>query len=456
MKKERLEALGRTWLEDHYDGLCQFFEQVWQEAEQYRYCVFLARRCYNLNELFFSVFGEDKSFLKKKALSNHGLLLKGKEIARSYYENGEIPRILIVDDILIHGRSLTFFLFRLEQEIREELLGMDADERLLSQLHMAIVEAIKIRVYLMHEETILLSWDYLWCVKPFRRVSRQVWQHFSQGVSQMLLLSDVANTSFVLSTEGSLEWGDCPAGSGWTKMHWGLRERRALFYYYSLPTNSSGQIVFAVRIREPKTRVGTRWIPFVFTGEPQVPDISGKLYDLMKETVSEEVFAAFRQIFSRKMASTQKAQLIHLILSSVALHYFCKENVEISSSGLNNLGKICDIEKISRNFLADEHLIGALKQLFAETEFMEACRGWMPRWFHGIPAKHHDDCLDGGEQETLELNRSMESAMYQEGLNSERYAFQIAESGRAYSPVLDDLKRLWIGKNSGGFRCITA
>lgn len=443
VKKERLDALGRTWLgEYHYSGMRHFFKQVWKEAEQYDYCVFLARRCYNLNELFFSVFGKTKNISRRKALSNNALLLEGKTIAKSYIKHEVFPRILIVDDVLIHGRSLTFFLYRLEKKIRNELKAMGADPVLICRLHSEIVQAVQIRVYLEHDENILLSEDYIWRLKSSERVPRRVWHDFSQGVSQLLVLSDVANTSFVLSTEGSLEWGNCSEKTVWDKVQWNLRERRNLFYYHSLPVDSFGNIIFAVRVREPKERVGTRWIPFVFTGGLRCFDVSVSLLDLMKETIDAEIFAPFEKIFLQKKARAQKAQLVQLILSCVVLYYFCKENVDVSYSRFGILGSICDVGKISRNFSAGKRFEIALERIFDDAVFMEECYRRMPAWFRGIPAHRGEFLNEISSTMILELNRLMESEMYNAGLKSEQFAFMIAKTGRAYSPILDDLPPL--------------
>ena len=441
MEKERLNRLGQGCMgEEHYQGLCRFFEDIWNEAANSDYCVFLARRCYNLHELFFATFGKRTYVPCKKALSDNALLLKGKEFARVYYEKGTLPSMLIVDDILIHGRALTAFLYRLERKIRNELLVLGANQDQLRRLYLTLVQSVKIRVYFENDDNILLNENYRGRLKSCNRVPRKIWHRFSQGVSQMLAFSDVANTSFVLSTEGALEWGDAPVSDKWTVLPW-LLWTGSTFYYHALPVGPSRYIIFSSRIREPRTRVGTRWIPFLFTGEARVLDVSRELCSLMEATIEKGSVAPFQEIILQKEVEIQKAQLVQLILSCVALYWFCRENVNLSSSEAGNLGYICDIEKISRNFSATRNFSEALKNLFNEETFMEQCYALLPKWFRGIHVQS-DRPFYSSEQSKrkyFDLNRMMEEAMYQEGLQSERFAFLIGKTGRAYSPVHDNL-----------------
>lgn len=174
MDKERLNNLGQYWLgEEIYQGLRRFFQHIWEETGENDYCIFLARRCYNLHELFLSTFGKKDYSRGKYALSNNAILLKGRELAFQYFINNKLPSIMIVDDVLIHGRSLTFFLYRLEQKIRSELIVLGASQEQLSRLYLALVHAVKIRVYFENSDKILLNEVYRGRMESSKCVTRQ-------------------------------------------------------------------------------------------------------------------------------------------------------------------------------------------------------------------------------------------------------------------------------------------
>lgn len=441
MDKERLKSLGSIWLgETQYQGLLRFFRNIWKEAERNKYCVFLARRCYNLHELFFSVYGRKIYPLRTKAITENAIILKGKELALFYYEYGKFPRMLIVDDILIHGRSLTGFLYRLEKKIRRELILLGADQSQLDKLYISLMSSISIRVYLESNEIILLNENYRGRLKSVERVDRKAWHSFSQGVSHILDISDVANTSFVLSTEGTLEWGDEFPNKDWTRFAWNLRRKKNTFYYHSLPTGDLGYIVFSVHIREPRTQAGTRWIPFLFTGEPRVHDVAGELSYLMEEMIDRHYTKQFQEIFHQDELAIQQLQLVQLILSVVVFYKFCKDNIDLTSSEISRMGNMFDIDKISRNFSTNTKFSKAIKHLFKEKEFVETCYEMLPYWFYGLRAQEDRILFNPvcSAEDELHLNRITEEKMYQEGLKSEQFAFLIGNDRRAYSPIFDD------------------
>ena len=109
-----LRSVAETYLgERHFESLSTFFKKIWTNTPQYRYRVFMARRCFNLNEIFMKILLEKREgYDLTGMMSNQALLLQAEDVARRYVETGKIDPILIVDDIIIHGRTIQKLLDR--------------------------------------------------------------------------------------------------------------------------------------------------------------------------------------------------------------------------------------------------------------------------------------------------------------------------------------------------------
>ena len=440
LNKKRLNQLGRDCLgKEHYKNLRRFFEKVWENADQYNYCVFLTRRCFNLHELFLQTFNKSNSLSDKHLLSENALILTGEKIANSYVKHGKIPNILIVDDILVHGRTLALFLYKLEQKIYLELERLGARRELLELLHINFIHAIDIRVYLENQESILLEIGYQWRIDSQKCVPRCEWHELSQGISLLISLSDVENTSFVLSLAKNDEV-QFSHHFLWRKVRWVYREKNSTFYYRILQTDSLKNIILSVRIRELVE--GASYVPFVFTGEPI--NYYGMLFDfkkLLKVIKDKTVFKPLCKILNQDDLE-QQYQLIQLLFSIVTLYWFSLEVVGVSLNDLKNLGKFCDVKKIFRNFSYDKKFREALINIFREDEFMQNCIDFLPKWFNGISAQQYDfysNLEPEINEQMLALNRKLENQVYEEGLKSEKFAYLIGKLGRAYSPTKDEI-----------------
>lgn len=87
-----------TILDHLADYLLRIREAV-QGDGSYQYVCVMERRCFNLVARF-------SPELLDRVVTSNGLLCMGKEIARYYEENYDFPRMLVCDDIVIHGRNL--------------------------------------------------------------------------------------------------------------------------------------------------------------------------------------------------------------------------------------------------------------------------------------------------------------------------------------------------------------
>lgn len=187
-------------------ALATFLINLYRDLERYDFIAVTERRFFNL---FYMVFSDkiEKSFsgegaLAGKLFSNNGLLLQHNRLAGHYLESGEFPRILVTDDLIIHGRNIGKFLFLLEQTVVadiERLKGRSLSEEERNSLHYRLVEAVEIRVFARSRNPILLEDGYAARLKYEYMLYSDQLHRVTELLSGFIDSSLAANTSFIFS-----------------------------------------------------------------------------------------------------------------------------------------------------------------------------------------------------------------------------------------------------------------
>lgn len=440
-----LKSIARAYLgEASFDALHMFFSEIWANAPGYRYRVFMARRCFDLNEIFLKIAsadGELDQYDLTGMMSNYALPLYAGEVARRYAETGRIDSILIVDDIIIHGRTIQRLLYDFEKDVEQALRRLGAgDETLYTELHRKLTDAVTIRVYLANKGRFLVDVDYFWKLSWTSCVDRIKWQETSQRISWLIQDSEVANTSFVVSALGEPEALPQQTPSAWKRFSWTLRERVETFYFSRLndETAQGGAILLAVRSYLVRDALGNRrrlFIPFVFGGTAYgvtLEKLWANLSVSMEHVSRTWAEARDLPLLKRYVPGTLKVQLVYLIFSAVALRRF----FESVYGGVPEDIRY-DLEKAGRSFGAAEDTGALLEAVLDGGSAAEYCEKCLRMSFQGFS----EDSLgwEGLEQPPDErtrfrLNREMENLLFQIGLRSEREAFQLTEGHRIFYP----------------------
>lgn len=200
MKKHVRKYLRQTLGEDSFLLCNSFFESVWASGAPYK--VFMARRCLNLMYMFY-ICADNKwkrESLENSFFSDEALLSNAPEIAAAYQNTYVIPEILIVDEILIHGRSFNQLISNLIERIYRSLLdkGVRVDQ---TRLRRDVLSSVRIRVILQSDRPLLLFGMYQKNLRAEKICSSREWHQFSLGVSLVIAGGVVANTSFVPSLQ---------------------------------------------------------------------------------------------------------------------------------------------------------------------------------------------------------------------------------------------------------------
>ena len=209
---------AQMFLKDDYERLLSFFKKTWEEPsndEKYLYRVYLAQKCFNLNELFFRAAfdetgGEEQARLadirERTFVSQTGFVMQAGILAKYYKEHKKFPQILICDELLKTGHDFMEVLMSVSQAIVEECYGSERTD--LDTIWMIYAKLLDSVVYFSYmqskEDPRLLS-------LPNRSVERgkpnwenpasaSDWFPFVQNSSASIVFSGtVENTTFIPS-----------------------------------------------------------------------------------------------------------------------------------------------------------------------------------------------------------------------------------------------------------------
>lgn len=201
-RKDKLKKyLKSVFGDDYYTMTENFFMSIWNSDAEYK--VFLARRCLNLMyNVYRAKFGASSELSDSDFYSDSAFLANAPNIASSYKEYGVMPKILIVDDILIHGRTISFLISNYIDAVCEQLEMLEVKED-RSYLEDIILDSITVRTIVRSNYPLLIPNKYRRCLK-YKTDRSDVWtparwHEFSSRISLIVDKGYFCNTSFVLS-----------------------------------------------------------------------------------------------------------------------------------------------------------------------------------------------------------------------------------------------------------------
>lgn len=174
--------------EDFLDEMTPFFEKIETISEGYEYITAAERRAFNLAIWYLS----DIS----KLVSNSGMLLQYKKIAEYYNLHKCFPRILVLDDLMMHGRGMSKFLEQLEKLVQDELGYGEWDDYDQMNCRHSFSKSIDIYIYAKNKMPVLLDSRFAWRVYAQKKMDLSQMRDLSLQLSNFLSLNNIANTSF--------------------------------------------------------------------------------------------------------------------------------------------------------------------------------------------------------------------------------------------------------------------
>lgn len=394
------------FLPDDYESLMAFFRKTWQEPsafERYQYRVYLAQRCFNLNELFFSdaieeADSEEKARLegirRRTFLSQSGLVMQAGNLAAYYRTHKAFPNVLICDELLKTGHDFMDVLMSLSRAVTEELRTGEQDNPLSEgAIYAKLLDAVSFCSYMQSvDDPRLLPipyWrktdgSYFWNnPSPASK-----WFSFLQNSSAAIVYSGkVENTGFIptfwLSQEQNENFSNSlneVHSSGWKIEQWEYWNKRATIWQRSV-YNHRGEPVIqqALRCSFHTFSGGYSITPYLFW-KPMEDTDSARLYTRFAAEIIQysshpsldsqvkEPLKAFVDLLTskKKYSLAVKTQLLFAI-GSVLLFCGCLEDAGLDEKTQREiLTSGSDLEKIAENFGPIENTADAFSALLCK------------------------------------------------------------------------------------------
>lgn len=159
------EALGCQ-----YEAIYDFFYGI--ITADYDYKILMARRCLVLCQIFTHIFS-----VREPDMESRGILIGDRAVAR-YLPDFADKKVLILDDILIHGRSVRH-VYKFIAEYNKNIAKLD------------------IRVYMMSHNVKCIEKELLDKIHPAESGYEQEWKTLSNKIVNAIYISNIPYTSFV-------------------------------------------------------------------------------------------------------------------------------------------------------------------------------------------------------------------------------------------------------------------
>lgn len=428
-----------------------FISQIRLIAPEYDYVCAKERRCFNLVARFLP---------KVDMISSHALMLKYDEIAEYYRENGKFPRILILDDLMIHGRSVAKLLQQLEDMLAIRLLEMGVLKRSDNYrytVYRNLADSVTIFVYARNAGVVFLEEGYQERLYAVKELYAGEMRDLSLQLSRKMRQWDIANTSYVYSvrseviTECLREQNDGQIGSSeWVRKTWSYGGEEMILYVRLHGRNVVNRVdtirFFPERCNRdnPQSESLPLLTSFTFFGELQesvlhrlFEKVSGilqnaglnRLADILKGTQNEQINFVLLQT---------QIQLISFILSVAVLREFCQD--VIPDNRLNDIVMRGDIWKISRNFGRRDEIRSELLQIRGK-----ALRNELKEAILCVIDEEAEELIQVDPMKALAqagsrndmmaaVNDDVRRAIYHVGMQSERTAYEQSARPHRFMP----------------------
>lgn len=428
-----------------------FISQIRLIAPEYDYVCAKERRCFNLVARFLP---------KVDMISSHALMLKYDEIAEYYRENGKFPRILILDDLMIHGRSVAKLLQQLEDMLAIRLLEMGVLKRSDNYrytVYRNLADSVTIFVYARNAGVVFLEEGYQERLYAVKELYAGEMRDLSLQLSRKMRQWDIANTSYVYSvrseviTECLREQNDGRVGSSeWVRKTWSYGGEEMILYVRLHGRNTVNRVdtirFFPERYNRdnPQSESLPLLTSFTFFGDLQesvlhrlFERVSGilqnaglnRLADILKGNQHEQINCVLMQT---------QIQLISFILSVAVLREFCQD--VIPDNRLNDIVMRGDIWKISRNFGRRDEIRSELLQIRGK-----ALRNELKEAILCVIDEEAEELIQVDPMKALAqagsrndmmatVNDDVRRAIYHVGMQSERTAYEQSARPHRFLP----------------------
>lgn len=439
------KLLQHSFTGKRYDQMRAFMVNIWRSEAKYK--IFMARRAFNLNYAFMEICDarKDDTLITDGIMSNTALLLCAEEIAGYYKRSKQFPRILIVDDLLFHGRGIIKLLDNFETLI-VEFLEKDSIKENKTIIHEKLFSAVNIYVFAQNREGLLVDRHY--ALKSELHLPMNELRGLSQQISDALQNCGIANTSYVLSVAlSSYDSRELNFGGNAFEYSRLFRYRGySQLYYYKFNNN----LLSTIRTNIPvnRQRLDRMFTSLVIFGDI----ISGDFDELCNMIAGQlDIIIPYSRIaeilrYHNDKLARPKAQMLSFLLSIECFADFYREKISTDSMRLYHIFLKSDYKKIVTNFdkvmLLQYEIVGLFKHIcfegVPEYTISDMVSNYVQN-IRGTEEKSAVPCFRMGGVENIEESRSLytaaEDIFYEVGINAERDAASYIYEQKKFEPT---------------------
>ncbi len=426
-KYEKIRDYSKSVLgKDYYVMIEDFFKQVWSSNAKYK--VFLARRCLNLMYGFYTcrkIYDENERI---SIYSDSAFLANVPEIGDNFIYFGAIPKIMLIDDILIHGRAINTIIDSLITSLLE-YCQMKGHSYSRDRIEQAVQNALSIKV-LVQSKMILLNPAFAGCMDCNKSWEAPRWHELSSRISQLVAEGYYSNTSYILSLyeagrgDSNIHslFASAAEKSGFLKSEWNYRFHKDV--WVRPLKNSSGDIVAFYTLRMIQNGIDNRYkiTPFIITSDMHYENGSFPNGD---QILLDDYKSEYSEING---ITKNKVEAMYLALSHNIL-LLLQDKIEQDAPGSEKAKSLVsqsrlDTEKVSLNFKKErfseeedffDRIIN-LKEPFASWDEMD--RFILKSTSGSTPLLEH--CTNDS---FISKNKFLSDILAEEGMEIERQAY---------------------------------
>ena len=436
---ENFTRIGESVLREDYHPIFSFYKEIWQS--DYDHIIMCARRCFILNDVFLRTYELDHETPARteRIVSNNALLLCALQITEYYKEHGRFPRILIVDDLVLHGRSIRKLIDRLEKLIISYLYPASASLSIEERysLRKQLAGSMEISVYAANRQPLLIDDIYLqkfsWAT---RRRTRDI-RVLSQRISNFIQRLKIPNTCFVLSYQLE-EKPEPPAG--WLTQDWQYRGARQRIYFQRGDTEGGVRFLPTMRLRTDQNAASAEsWLTsLVLFGSLKQTDLDALCQDAA-ELLERSGFKLFPHVLRQEKSWLQalRAQMVSVLLSALYLADFLEASFLCPSKGGSPPAfdmERFDARKIAANFGRKREFEEELAMLLHEKRayFRSKLRDLLRGGICSAASPFFHEPIHGGCSPAMasNINDFLEDSMYKIGMRAEQSADLLIRTNR--------------------------
>lgn len=462
----------------------------------------ITRRCHVLFEIFWRIVHENGFWKKVQSgyfgtefkdltleklddiylnyfITDNALLASADQLAKFYDQNKDLPELIIVDELLIHGRALNHFLLELEKKLADAIQRQTRNAEEGKKIAAKVEEKLHLKIFAKNKSVLLLLFRYakegrLDC---FREYDADKWKTLSLHFARVVSIAPVNNVAYAWSFEigENLQkrLSSLPCGSGFafqrveTEIR-GYKQTTDLLLY---PSKEDPKVLFTVRGKKSLASFSDGknglYVPYIIYDQLQwegVWNLHQRICeDLLAYLKPEQgsVLSFFRgdDLFGKGGPTEEVARSYYrwcvqtndLVLNALMMRTWMERYCGLSPSEQDEMIASIDWSQVSRNYhrliaekssLKVQNSEKALRDLWEfvesiplKTDLLSSYLDVLTRGAGSVLPDGWKSDRNHAEEENWKnhLECAVQQAIYEIGLDAEKNAYDRYGSGLAFS-----------------------